>query len=63
MLRKEHTQDPWYLGFPSSPFPLLCTHLFYPHSSLPASVCDTHTQTQTLKPRTPFTEIHPFPPL
>lgn len=52
MLRKEHTQGPQCLGFPSGPFSLLCTHLFSPfHPCLLLSViltCKTKPQPPNL---------------
>jgi len=63
VLRKEHTQGPRCLGFPSGSFPLLCTHLFYSHPFLPGSVCDTHTQTQTSNPKPRFLDMPTLPSL
>ena len=62
MLRKECTQGPRCLGFPSGPFPLHCTHLFYSHPSLPASVYDTCTQNQPQTPN-PISSNTPISPL
>lgn len=61
-MRKERTQSPQCLGFPSGPFPLLCTHLFYSHPSLPASVCDTRMQNQTSNSKPHFLKYAHFPP-